>query len=121
MERDGHSRSQSVLSVFFKAGTPRATLVCSLHYDVETLMLLYGFIAGRGALSAARKDYFKALCWLWNVKCSNHPHSNFQGEFGGVLQKWASLKEDGKSYKGMLFCSVYHVKQIYIWLFDCVA
>merc|ERR1712083_283929 len=76
----------------------------------------YGFIAGRGALSAARKDYFKALCWLWNVKCLNHPHSNFQGSFGGVLQKWVSLKKKKKMVnqtRGKLFCSVYYVKQIY--------
>lgn len=53
----------------FKVGTPRAVLECSLYYDAETLMLLYGFIAGGGALSAAREDYVKAFCWLWNIKC----------------------------------------------------
>lgn len=37
-------------------------LECSLHYDAEALMVLYGFIAGRGALSAAREDYFQAFC-----------------------------------------------------------
>lgn len=44
-------------------------LECSLHYDAKTLMLLYGFIAASGALSAVREDYVKAFCWPRNVKC----------------------------------------------------
>lgn len=52
-----------------KVRTLRAALECSLRHDAEALMVLYGFIAGWGALSAARVDYFKASCWLWNVKC----------------------------------------------------
>lgn len=88
VNEDGWPQPEPVCLVHvFKVGTLRAMLVCSLHYDAETLMLLYGFIAARGALSAAKEDYFKALCWLWNVKCSNHTHSNFQGESGVVLQK----------------------------------
>lgn len=42
-------------------------------------MLLYGFIVGRGALSAEREDYSEAFCWLWNVKCLDRPRSEFQG------------------------------------------
>lgn len=55
-------------------------LECSTGHDAEALMVLYGFIAGRGALSAARVDYFKASCWLWNVKCSDRPSFSVTGE-----------------------------------------
>lgn len=45
-------------------------------------MVFYGFIAGRGVLSAAREDYFRAFCWLWNVKCLDPPHSELRGSLG---------------------------------------
>lgn len=61
-----------------KVRTLRAALECSLRHDAEALMVLYGFIAGWGALSAARVDYFKASCWLWNVKCLDRPRSRLQ-------------------------------------------
>lgn len=60
----------------------RAALECSLYYDAEALMVFYGFIAGWGALNAARVDYFKASCWLWNVKCLDHPHYQLQESSG---------------------------------------
>lgn len=75
----------------FKVGTLRAALECSLHCDAETLMVLYGFIAGREALSAAREDYSKAFCWLWNVKCLDHPHPELQGSLGCPPKTGASL------------------------------
>lgn len=92
----------------FKVG---AVLECSLHYDAEALMVLYGFIAGRGALSAAREDYFKAFCWLWNVKCLDHPHSEFQGCLGVPLFKDGKMKivcekESEREREKKKYCSV---------------
>lgn len=67
-------------------------LECSLHYDVEALMVLYGFIVGRGALGAAREDYFKASCWLQNAKCLIPPHSESHGSSGFEI-RCLSLKD----------------------------
>lgn len=53
---------------------------CGAGHDAEALMVLYGFLAGRGALSAARVDYSKASCWLWNVKCWDGPSRSVTGE-----------------------------------------
>lgn len=84
-----------------KVRTLRAALECSLRHDAEALMVLYGFIAGWGALSAARVDYFKASCWLWNVKCLDRPRSRLQEspsicllqEVDHVAEKFSHVKK----------------------------
>lgn len=85
MEMDGWGRSQSVLSVFFSAGTPRAAVECSLCYNAETLMLLYGFTARSRALSEVREDYAEAFCEPRNAEALR-----VAGECG------ISLLKDGK-------------------------
>lgn len=66
----------------FCGDTVSASLECGLHCDAGTLMVFYGFIAGRGVLSAARVDYYRAFCWLWNVKCLDPPHCELRGSLG---------------------------------------
>lgn len=51
-------------------------------------MVLYGFLAGRGALSAAREDYSKASCWLWNVKCWDGRSRSVTGESLDLWIMW---------------------------------
>lgn len=86
-------------------------------------MLLYGFIAGRGALSAGREDYFKAFCWLWNVKCLDSPNFAFYGNLGcpretGIFfflsKDWVVIENGGMRKD---FCSVYYLK----WTHGCLT
>lgn len=79
---DGRGRSQSVLSVFFSEGTPRAAVECSLRYNAETLMLLYGFTARSRALSEVREDYTEAFCEPRNAEALR-----VAGECGILLLK----------------------------------
>lgn len=58
----------------FCGDTVRASLECALHCDAETLMVFYGFIAGRGVFEHSEGGLFQSFfCWLWNCKMFRSP------------------------------------------------
>lgn len=72
----------------FQVRPPGAAPECGAGHDAEAPMVLYGFLAGRGALSAAREDYSKASCWLWNVKCWDGRSRSVTGESLDLWIMW---------------------------------
>lgn len=75
--RDALARSRRSLQSAATGGSGRNA---GAGRDAEAPLVLYGFLAGRGALSAATADYSKASCWLWNVKCWDGPSHSVTGE-----------------------------------------